>query len=240
MAGGHYFFTITALPSMVDLGGAPPMSLAELGELVADDAGSAKTLIDVIALGDDLLQREAILAGEIEQASPTVLTAEQLRDEQPLPDYLTESQDVSPTQIPADALWGAYYSYAARTAARSNSRFLADWVNYEVTLRNAIAAARAKTLQLEPDDYMVTPELGEQIEDMNSLVNEWSAAADPLIALGVLDRARWQWLADNDRWFSFNQDELAAYAAKLTLLTRWDRLTTATEETLQAAASDAD
>jgi len=37
--------------------------------------------------------------------------------------------------------------------------------------------------------------------------------------------ARWAWLADNDAWFSFRDDELAVYAARLMLLHQWKRIT---------------
>jgi len=57
------------------------------------------------------------------------------------------------------------------------------------------------------------------------VVNEWALAPDPLRAQRVLDEARWRWLSDHDGRFSFEADELAAYAAKLVLLDRWRRLT---------------
>jgi hypothetical protein len=41
----------------------------------------------------------------------------------------------------------------------------------------------------------------------------------------VLDRARWAWLDEHDRWFTFEDDELAAYAARLLLVNRWHRIT---------------
>jgi hypothetical protein len=53
---------------------------------------------------------------------------------------------------------------------------------------------------------------------------------NPLSGLKVLDRARWDWLSRNDRAYSFENDEIAAYAAKLMLLHRWRRLAQAADD----------
>ncbi|MCJ7542993.1 MAG: hypothetical protein MUP47_00235, partial [Phycisphaerae bacterium] len=103
--------------------------------------------------------------------------------------------------------------------------FLAQWVGYEVALRNALAAARAQALGLEAADYLVATDLGQADGDLSAVVGEWAAAPNPLAGLRVLDAARWDWLAWHDAWFSFQDDELIAYAAKLVLLDRWQRLT---------------
>lgn len=239
MAGGFYFL-LTALPTLGELGAAAPMTLGKLAEFLSHAEGP-RLLVETIALADDLVQREALLAGEIDQASPNVLTTAQLRDEEPLPDYLCPPADQNQTnKIPADALWAAYYHRAASVAADFKSPFLAKWVGFDVTLRNALASARAKALGIEPADYLVAPELSEVIDQFDPLINEWTAAPDPLAAMRVLDQARWRWLGDNDRWFSFDQDELVAYAAKLMLLNRWHRLATAqAEQDAQPAASEA-
>ena len=240
MTGGYYFL-ITALPSLGDIGSAPPMGLGELAEFLGQAEG-LRLLVETITLGDDLVQREALLAGEISEASPAVLTTAQLRDEEPLPDYLGPPADQDQAgRIPADALWAAYYHRSASVAAECKSPLLAMWVGFDVTLRNAFASARAKTLQLEPADYLVAPELSEEIDQFDPLINEWSSAPDPLAAMRVLDQARWRWLTDNDRWFSFDQDELVAYAAKLMLLNRWHRLATAqADQAPQPVANEAD
>ena len=109
-------------------------------------------------------------------------------------------------------------------ARRHGSVFLADWVGYEVALRNALAAARAKRLGLDENDYLVATDLAATDEDFTTLLSEWTAASTPLAGLRVLIAARWAWLAEHDAWFSFSDDELAAYAAKLMLLHQWRRL----------------
>lgn len=219
---GENLYTITSLPPLGELGSPPPMTPVELLGRVADSEGVAQ-LLGVLFLGDDLIQREALQAGEIQQVAPTVLTIEQLRDEQPMPDYLAGEQDQA-SRIAADVTWETYYRHVAKVAAGRSCCFLTDWTGYEVALRNALVEARAKQLGLESEYYLVATDLAAGV-DVSPVISEWASATNPLAGLRVLDNARWNWLADNDAWFTFSDDELVAYAAKLMLLHRWNRLT---------------
>ncbi len=221
---GQNQYLLSALPSPGELGQTPPITAVALLEHVSPFAGP-HAILQAILLSDDLLQRQAVLAGETQEPSPAVLTAEQLTDEAPLPAYLTTEAD-DDTQRPAgeDLLWETYFRYVAEVARSSRNSFLAQWVAFEVGLRNAIAALRARALELDVHSYLVAQDLADDHDDFSSILNEWSAAATPLAGLRVLDEARWQWLNENDAWFSFKDDELAAYAVRVMLLTRWHRL----------------
>jgi len=223
MSGSNYYL-MTALPALGELGSDAPVSLGALYAHVAE-APAPGALVEAILLGDDLVQRQSVMADETDQGEPTVLTAAQVKDEEPLPEALAVSEaDAAAARLPADAVWSAYFHYVETVSRRFNSEFLAAWVGYEVALRNALATARAKRLDLNPSDYLVAVALGRTDERLEVLVNEWASARDPLEALRVLDRARWDWLTRHDKWFTFGNDELAAYAAKLVLLHRWSRL----------------
>ena len=218
------YYLVTSLPSLGRLGDSPEITPAEFVDHVADDA-DAQALVEAVLLSDDLLQRDAVIAGELTDPQPVVLTAEQLHDDVPLPDALAGGDDDNaPARIAADSVWTAYFRHAAATARRLGSAFLTDWVGYEVALRNALAEARARALDLSPERYRVCEDLADGSVDLDGLLREWAAARDPLVGLKLLDEARWQWLHENDRWYSFSPDELAAYAAKLMLLNRWVRL----------------
>lgn len=219
---GQNYYLLSALPTLGDLGSAAPLTSGQLLDHVADAPGPA-ALIRVLLLSDDLLLREALLAGEVDDASPAVLTGGQLRDEQPLPAFLAGPEEAAGA-IAADAVWGAYFRHGADMARKCESAFLAAWVAHEVAMRNALAAARAKALDLEAGPFLVAPDLAAEDCDFGALLGEWAAAPDPLAGLRVLDMARWAWLVERDGWFSFADDELAAYAAKLMLLRRWNRL----------------
>ena len=186
----------------------------------------------VLLLGDDLLQRDALLAGEIEETQTAVLTPEQAADEMPLPSYLVpggdeeedEDEKAEVVRRAGDAIWLAWFRHAAEVARRHGSRFLQAWVGHEVAMRNALATARAKALGLDPADYLVATDLAEAGVDFSDLISEWAASPDPLAGQRVLDQARWSWLMEHEAWFSFGADEAAAYAAKLMLIDRWHRI----------------
>lgn len=225
---GDVLYIMTSLPAIGSMESPPPISLSAMRERAAVN-GKAAELVDAVILGDDLLQREALLAGEIEEVEPAVLTSAQVRDAEPLPDYLmTEAHDGDlGGRLPADRVWERYFRHAARLAGRYGCQVLADWVAFEVGLRNALVRARAKALGLEVSTYLVAEDLAGGIQEFEQIIGEWSAAPDPLTGLKILDRVRWEWLQRHDQWYSFDADELVAYAAKLVLVCRWDRIRSA-------------
>lgn len=220
------YYYLAALPALGELGAEPEMGFAELLEHLSDHRGRHE-LVGSLFLLDDLLQREAHLAGELPQADPAVLTVQQAHHESPLPDCLAGDAEPDANAgrgLAVDRLWERYFRYVARLAERLKCRFLADWVRYEVTLRNALAATRAKRLGLEAADYLVAADLGWEGDALAEVVAEWASSATPLAGQQGLLRARWSWLAANDAWFSFRDDELAVYAARLLLLHQWARI----------------
>ena len=121
------------------------MGLADLIEHVTENSRWRK-LVEPIVLLDDLQQREALLAGEIDEVEPAVLTLEQARGEAPLPEILVA--DVPRDQSVAmatDLLWETYFRYAHVLGRSERSRFLVQWVEFEIALRNALATAPRKT-----------------------------------------------------------------------------------------------
>ncbi len=215
----RYFFILTALPTLPDLGEAPPMDLREFRQLTCEEAQAA-AMVDAVLLEQDLLSREAVLAGEIEQADGVVLTNEQVAGDEPLPEFLTGPADRQ-HRVAADAMWEAYYRYVRRSAAKYNSPFLREWTGFEVTLRNALAEERANKLGLDVHDYLIADDLVDETESMTEAVSAWAEAPDPLSALKVLDQRRRQWLEEHSRYFTFAVDELLAYARELVLVNRW-------------------
>jgi len=222
MAPRHYYL-VAALPSLGELGTAPPWTAADLLAHV-DQVGGPTEVVAALLLGDDLLQRDALLAGEISEARTAVLTPEQAAGQAPLPDSLAGEPGAEPVRHAGDAVWLAWFRHAADVGRRRGSRFLEAWVAHEVAMRNALAAARAKALGLDPADYLVATELAAAGVDFTDVIAEWAAAPDPLAGQRILDQARWQWLKEHEAWFSFGADEVAVFAAKLMLIDRWHRV----------------
>ena len=238
--GATNYYLLTVLPGLPEPGAAPPLSKAALRGMVAEADGPL-VVVDTILLSDDLRLRDAVLAGEVDPAAgaedprlePAVLTGDQLRDDAPLPPYLAhagESRQPAATRPAAvDVVWEAYFRHAAVMARQTGNAFLSEWVGWEIGLRNALARERAKALELDPQNYLVAPELAAD-EDYTASLNAWSTASDPLAALRALDRRRWEWIDDHDAWFTFADDEVAAYTARIVLLHRWQRLETEKSE----------
>jgi hypothetical protein len=225
------YYLVSALPSMGELGAAPPWTTPALLEHVREAGGPAE-VVAVLLLGDDLLQRDALLAGEIDETQTAVLTREQATGEAPLPSYLVpgrgedadEDEEGETVRHAGDAVWLAWFRHAAEVGRRRRSRFLLAWVGHEVAMRNALATARARALGLDPADYLVAADLATADLDFSDLISDWASAPDPLAGQRVLDQARWNWLKEHEAWFSFGGDEAAVYAAKLMLIDRWHRV----------------
>jgi len=216
------YYILTSLP-VLEESGRPAISPKELWDKI-EMCGGPVDLIEAILLGDDLINMQAVLCEEIEDADFTILTSAQVKGEEPMPDFLRTSEEPA-RKVPVDSLWKNYFKHTAKTAVSCGSGFLKKWVNFEVSLRNTLVIERAKKLGFESFDFVVSQELSDDEYDFDSLVNDWSAASNPLSGLEVLDRARMQWVIENDRWFSFSDDELAAYTWKLLLINRRCRLT---------------
>lgn len=228
----HRYFLITSLPPLGEPGSPPPIEPSELLDKMSD-FHQPRELTATILLADDLQSRQSFMAGEIDTVTPVVLTPAQARNEQPLPESLAPHETGGlgrGRRVPADDVWAAYYRHADQVAKATGSEFLARWVSFEVSLRNALVSERAVALGLEPGEYLVVPELAGEPINFSQTLTEWASARNPLEGLRALDRRRWSWLRENDAWFSFSDDELAAYAAKLMLLHRWHRLTSAEQE----------
>jgi hypothetical protein len=235
----RFDFFLSALPVLEDLGSVPPISKRVFRDWVMHNGGPQLS-VDTLLLSDDLMVRQAALAGEInfDQAEFCILA--ETEGEPVLPEQLTPtaggSADDSPLVV-VDELWSRYFYHAAEVAQQYGSKCLAEWVGFEVDFRNTVVVARAQALDLDPNAYLVAPDLGASSLDAASLITAWSAAADPLSGLEVLDRARWDWIIERDSWYSFAAAEIQAYTAKLTLLHRWRRLSQDVEM-LQALEDD--
>jgi hypothetical protein len=237
LSGANYYL-LTFLPPLDSLVAQPGLSPAELlDRLEGEDFARPRRLVEAVLLSDDLLQRDAFLAGEVtdpQDLAPAVLNRAQLQDALPLPDELVPEE--SPAErIASDAVWEAYFRHAADLAQKLASPFLIDWNRFEVTLRNALAEARARALELEPTRYFVAEDLAGNLLEAQSIVQDVAAAENPIDAQRALDQGRWNWLDEHAPYYQFSDDELPAYAARLLLAVRWHRLEAARQHEVDNA-----
>jgi len=221
-------YLLSVLPGLEPIGSIPPMSKGELLEHVYSSNGPVGT-VEMLLLYDDLGQYQALTAEEItpEQTDFAVLNMEKAENEPVLPAFLL-AEEVAHEQEnerkSIDEVWSRFFSYASIVAKRNRSIFLKSWIVFEVGLRNAIVNARCQRLGLDSSAYLVVPELSDKNFDYSSVLSAWSSARNPLEALEVLDKARWDWLEENGRWYSCSSAEIEVYAAKLILLHHWRRI----------------
>jgi hypothetical protein len=225
-------YLLSVLPSLEPIGSIPPLSKIAFLEQVTDSKGPVRT-VEMLLLSDDLMQYQALLTEEVEkdQVDLALLSLDKAEGEAVLPDFLLPDETAEDAEkkqenerLSVDGIWARYFRHAASIAKRTRSHFLNAWIGFEVGLRNALATARSRKLDLDPADYMVAPELADPKVDYSHIVSAWSSASDPLTAQETLDKARWDWLEEHEGWFSFSACEIEAYAAKLILLHRWRRI----------------
>lgn len=230
----HY--TVTALPGLPALGGAPPLSQREVLEHVRDTA-RAEEAVRLLLLGQDLRLRDAFLSGEVEHPEPAVLDVAQVKGEAPLPPELDVSAKDVPPREAMEATWAAYFRHAAARAEALPSPFLVAWLRHEVGLRNALSRARAQSIGADVGSSQLAVELGDDAPHFTQLVGQWSATTNQLAATRLLDGARLQWIDAHAPVFSFDDDELVAWAARLLIVQRWHRVGVAPDALASASSS---
>jgi hypothetical protein len=224
----RYEYLLSVLPALEPMGSIPSMTKREFFERIIDANGPVDS-VEVLLLGDDLIQYEALLAEEIkpDEIDLAVISLDKAENEPVLPAFLLPEEGTPEQEnkrVSVDDMWSRYFHHAAFIAKRAHSSFLKAWIGFEVGLRNALVTARAHILDLDSAAYLVAPQLSDQDTDYSYIISAWSAASNPLNALEVLDKARWGWLEENGRWYSFAACEIEVYAAKLILLHRWRRI----------------
>jgi hypothetical protein len=228
----RYEYLLSTLPTLEPIGSIPSLSKHSFLEQVIDSKGPVST-VEVLLLSDDLMQYQALLVEEIDKdkVDLTILSLDKGEDENVLPDFLLPPETAEDMEekkenerLNIDRIWARYFQHAASVAKRTHSSFLKAWIGFEVGLRNALAEARAQTLDLDPAGYLVAPELADRKTDYSQTISEWSGASNPQTALKALDEARWDWCEQHGGWYSFHVCEIEVYAAKLMLLHRWRRI----------------
>lgn len=230
----RYEYLLSSLPGLEPIGSIPPMSKRDFLERVVYSNGPVDT-VEVLLLGDDIAQFEALSTEEVnkDHIDFAVLSPGKAESGPVLPEFLLPEESVEQHEnerLSVDEIWSRYFNHAALVAKRAQSGFLKDWIGFEVGLRNALVTARAQILELDPVAYMVTPQLADNDMDYSFIISAWSAASNPLAALEVLDKARWNWLEQHGKWYSFSACEIEVYAARLILLHHWRRILSSKEQ----------
>ena len=99
---------------------------------------------------------------------------------------------------------------------------LGQWKRFDITLRNELSRYRASKKSKDTAAYI----RGEgYLDPFIATEAHWAAnEASPLEAERFLDRFRWETIEELEREHYFDIDYLIAYALKLQILGRWQRI----------------
>ena len=75
--------------------------------------------------------------------------------------------------------------------------------------------------QLAWEREIPSRESDRRASDHRALIEAWKTAANPMIGERLLDEARWRFIEEEIKAYSFECDEFTAYVLKLRLLTRY-------------------
>ncbi|MFH0912797.1 MAG: DUF2764 family protein, partial [Candidatus Omnitrophota bacterium] len=101
---------------------------------------------------------------------------------------------------------------------------LKKWYQFDTSLRNELVMVRASRKKIEPQKYV----RGRHAVDAHLANVATLAARDPLIleAEKILDLNRWQAIEDFVKGHYFDLEVLVAYALQLSILLRWEKIST--------------
>jgi hypothetical protein len=94
--------------------------------------------------------------------------------------------------------------------------------NFETALRNELVRIRASRRRVDPAKYL-RPQDEDGIATNHVAINAYRAAS-PLESERMLDQARWRALDELTIGRYFDIDALVAYAVKLSILEKWERI----------------
>ena len=118
--------------------------------------------------------------------------------------------------------WQALKSAADGYEYTSKNPTAKLWKNWEETLMNALAAARASKLGKDQSPYL--NKSGSADTQMRSAVQEAIKTENQQKAEEIIDRLRWSFLDELSATHSFDFNVALSYLLKLKILERWASL----------------
>ena len=224
-----YYRLMCSLPPLPLIPQTPPMSLRDVAEaLHVDLSPNHWCLAHSLLLAEDVHQLEALISGVIESPTPDIaFSAFSLFADPVLVDWpefaIDVRQQVQDATVSIDEaigkLWCGYFAMLSELASQSRSAFLAEYVAFEVPLRNALARYRADRIGRDVTDHLLDESTGGYRPD--DLVSQFVEQTDPVEKDKLVDTARlvaFDSFAGTD---PFGIDAVLAYVASATVLQRW-------------------
>ncbi len=216
---------MTLLPALPEKPEAPPAPLEEVLEHMKDSlSGDHWKAADALLQYLDCLNVEAVLLERDFFDERALRDRDHIEGLIELPDYMAEfitawKSGGGTGGYPMKDLWRGYFANMLETARETKSGFLADWATWEVSLRNALAEARAEAAGMSADDHLAErPHNEPNHEDLLLRLRD---ASDPLVRQKYLDGERLAAIEGFRGTDPFSMDSVLAYLASCLILERW-------------------
>ena len=231
----NYYFLAAYLPEISSDDGKIKLSLDELlGEKASIDPADWFE-IELIMLGQDVMVLQNILSGFGAEVPYSVhgvdFWKEQVKNPREGPEFILEFLENRDGGVSAphdlDRLIEAYYSYVLDT---SRNEFLKSYFQFELDLKNIIAAWRARQKDFPPGEHVIgdndiTRALSRSNAEDFGLGSEYPwiekiiGASDPLQLQTAVEMVLWDFLvSESDSEFAFSFSVILAYMLRLKIL----------------------
>ena len=222
-----YEYLLTTLPPLPEEPGSElPLTAEDLWELIKMEGGDVAEIIEFLLAALDIQNLEFLEQDKDQAVRKAVESLDTLRDQKDLPFWMRqELLAFKETDRPYrfDRLWEAYYEQLMVFLEERGAEALQEWYRWEIGLRNALVAQRARRIGVPPESYYVAPELGLKPMEYNSVFTELKEvdtegdpfAEDRFIAGAMLEKLR---LSTPEYAFDFT--EITGYVIKFLIHAR--------------------
>jgi len=222
-----YEYLLTTLPPLPDEPGSPlPISAGDLWEIVKLEEGDVSEISEFLLASLDIRNLDFLERGKEGAIEEAITSADDLKGRKNLPHWMKQElsaiKDLDRT-YPFDRLWEAYFEQFMAFLEERGAEELQEWVRWEIGLRNALVAHRARKMGLPADAYTVAEDLGINPVEYHSIfteLKEIETGDDPFAEDRFIASVMLQRLAAATPEYAFDLNEIIGYVIKFIILAR--------------------
>lgn len=204
------FYLLSVLPPLPALGEKPGISFADIRRLVSIQ--DSKGLVETVQM---LVMEEQLHELTLRKLqNPQVSLAAAYEE---FPDIVRNALNHAASGTDEDLwlteIWNQFFQHALALGLSISSGLLTRWAKWEADLRKQLVLFRLSQTGDTTFEF-----------DHLRLIEAWKAAENPMAGERLLDEARWSFIEQESRQYSFELDECIAYLLKLRLLVRYEKL----------------
>lgn len=225
----NYYFLMCLLPALPEaLGEKMPMKFGEITGIIRRNVHPEDHEVACALLhGTDVFNWEQMDQGRDIFLEGGLLSRQDIIDNHNLPNYIRVFREERERGIYRpyiyDRLWELYYGYAYDIAQRSESRFLIDYLSWEIELNSSLTAMRIREEGGVLEDHAILETF--RPRDFSNLITQIKNQRDPLEAEQYLNEERLRQITRCEGFGSFSVDALLAYIARAGIYSRWEAIT---------------